>query len=98
MGELYLNYAEAANEAYGPQYRCTQMPSMTAVQAINVIRNRIGQPDVLAQFKADKDIFRSRIKNERTIELCFEGHYYHDIRRWKDAPVVMAGPAYRNRC
>jgi len=91
LGELYLNYAEAANEAYGPN---TVAPnsSMTAVQAINMIRNRIGQPDVLAQFKADKDIFRSRIKNERTIELCFEGHYFLDIRRWKDAPVVMAGP------
>ena len=91
LGELYLNYAEAANEAYGPNIAAPNA-SMTAVQAINVIRNRIGQPDVLAQFKADKDIFRSRIKNERTIELCFEGHYYHDIRRWKDAPVVMAGP------
>lgn len=91
LGELYLNYAEAANEAYGPNTAAPNS-SMTAVQAINMIRNRIGQPDVLAQFKADKDIFRSRIKNERTIELCFEGHYFLDIRRWKDAPVVMAGP------
>ncbi|MCE5348209.1 MAG: RagB/SusD family nutrient uptake outer membrane protein [Bacteroidales bacterium] len=91
LGELYLNYAEAANEAYGPN---TPAPnsSMTAVQAINKIRNRIGQADVLPQFTANKDIFRARIKNERTIELCFEGgHYYHDIRRWKDAPAVMTG-------
>ncbi|HOI49959.1 MAG TPA: RagB/SusD family nutrient uptake outer membrane protein, partial [Prolixibacteraceae bacterium] len=30
----------------------------------------------------------------RTIELCFEGHYYQDIRRWMDAPQTMAGPLY----
>ncbi|MCE1200331.1 MAG: RagB/SusD family nutrient uptake outer membrane protein, partial [Marinilabiliales bacterium] len=28
----------------------------------------------------------------RNIELCFEGHYYFDIRRWKDAPKCYAGP------
>lgn len=91
LGELYLNYAEAANEAYGPN---TPAPgaNLTAVQAINKIRTRIGQPDVLAKYTATTEDFRPRIKNERTIELCFEGHYYHDIRRWKDAPVAMAGP------
>lgn len=89
LTELYLNYAEAANEAYGPN---TPAPgaSMTATQAINVIRTRIGMPNVPATL--DKDQFRLKIKNERTVELCFEGHYYFDIRRWKDAPVTMAGP------
>lgn len=91
LGELYLNYAEAANEAYGPS---TPAPgaTMNAIQAINLIRTRIAMPNVLAKYTTDKDAFRPRIKNERTIELCFEGHYYHDIRRWKDAPVTMAGP------
>lgn len=93
LAELYLNYAEAANEAYGPN---TAAPgaTMTAVQAINKIRTRIGMPEVQSAFTADKDLFRQRIKNERIIELCLEGHYYHDIRRWKDAPVTMAGPLY----
>lgn len=87
LGELYLDYAEAANEAYGP---VTPAPdaSMTAVQAINKIRTRIGQEDVQAQFTVNKETFRTRIKNERNVELVFEGHYYHDIRRWKDAPEV----------
>lgn len=93
LAELYLNYAEAANEAYGPN---TPAPgaTMTAVQAINVIRARVNMPDVLAAFTTDKNKFRERIKNERNVELCFEGHYFHDIRRWKDAPVTMAGPLY----
>lgn len=93
LGELYLNYAEATNEAYGPNSPAPNS-TMTAVQAINKIRNRIGMPDVLIQFTGNKDIFRTRIKNERTIELCFEGHYYHDIRRWMDAPKTMSSPLY----
>lgn len=91
LGELYLNYGEAANEAYGPN-GSSPGASLTAVQAINVIRARIGQPVVLTQYTASKDNFRTRIKNERNVELSFEGHYYHDIRRWKDAPVAYAGP------
>lgn len=91
LGELYLNYAEAANEAYGPGGSAPGA-SMTAIQAVNTIRTRIGMPDVLTQYTTSKDAFRPRVKNERNIELCFEGHYYFDIRRWKDAPVCYAGP------
>ena len=90
LGELYLNYAEAANEAYGPS-SAAPGASMTSVQAINKIRTRVGQPDVLAQFTTSKDIFRPRVKNERIVELCFEGHHYFDIRRWMDAPAIMSG-------
>lgn len=33
---------------------------------------------------------RERIRNERCVELAFEGHhYYYDIRRWKIAPQTM---------
>ncbi len=93
LAELYLNYAEAANEAYGPN---TPAPgaTMTAVDAVNHIRARINMVPVMSQFTSNKEIFRDRIKNERNIELSFEGHYYFDIRRWKDAPVTMAGPLY----
>lgn len=95
LGELYLNYAEAANEAYGPN-GTAPAASMTALQALNRIRKRAGMPDVLQAYTGSKDKLRDRIKNERTIELCFEGgHYYHDIRRWKDAPKVMGGTLYR---
>jgi hypothetical protein len=90
LGEIYLNYAEAANEAYGPN---TAAPgaSLTAVQAINAIRGRWkGLAPVQSKYTASKDVFRPRIKNERTVELCFEGHYYFDLRRWMDAPAVYA--------
>ncbi len=93
LTELYLNYAEAANEAYGPN---TPAPGadLSAVQVINdVVRARVNMPPVQASlYNDDKDLFRQRIKNERDVELCFEGHHYFDIRRWMDAPVLMTGP------
>ena len=94
VAELYLNYAEAVNEAYGPNGTAGGL-DLTAVQAINIIRNRVGQPDVLEKYTADKNSFRERIRNERGIELAFEGHhYYYDIRRWKIAPDRMSKTLY----
>lgn len=30
---------------------------------------------------------REIIKQERTIEMAFEGHRYNDLRRWKKEPI-----------
>ena len=89
LAELYLNYAEAANEAYGPK---TAAPgaTLTAEGAINAIRARAGMPAVLAQFTDTKEHFRPRIWNERNVELSWEGHYYNDIRRWKILQDIMS--------
>jgi starch-binding outer membrane protein, SusD/RagB family len=89
FAELYLNYAEAANEAYGPN---TPAPgaSLNAVQAINVIRTRAGMPNVLTAYTGSTEAFRPRIKNERNVELSWEGHYYNDIRRWTDLQTIMS--------
>jgi hypothetical protein len=93
LAELYLNYAEAVNEAYGPAGNAPGA-TLTAIAAINVIRDRMGQDDVLPQFIGTKEIFRDRIKNERNIELSWEGHYYHDIRRWMDAPAAYGSSLF----
>lgn len=93
LTELYLNYAEAANEAYGPDGRAPGA-SVSAVEAINKIRERVGMAPVKRAYTSDTETFRKRIKNERTIELYGEGHHYFDIRRWKDAPAVMSTPLY----
>jgi hypothetical protein len=93
LAELYLNYAEASNEAYGPKVIGVPGATLTAEQAIVVIRNRMGQNTngaVLPKYTVDKETFRERIKNERNVELAFEGHYYHDIRRWMDAPACYS--------
>jgi hypothetical protein len=84
MAEVYLNYAEAANEAFGPNGTVTGA-SLTAIDAVNKIRNRVGMPNVNAAYSGSQDGLRERIRNERAIELCFEGFRYDDIRRWKTA-------------
>ncbi len=72
LGEVYLNYAEALNEAQGPV--------AAAYEAVNTIRNRSGMPNLPSGLT--KDQFRTRIQNERDIELAFEDHRFWDIRRW----------------
>ena len=88
LAEVYLNYAEAANEAWGPQGKSSSA-TLTALEAVNTVRTRVGMPDVRDEYTSSADLFRDRIKNERTVELCFEGyHYYCDVRRWMDAPAL----------
>lgn len=94
LAELYLNYAEAANEAYGPNGRAPGA-TMSALEAVNTIRERIGMVPVQARFTSSIESFRERIKNERTVELYGEGHHFFDIRRWKDAPKLMNEPSRR---
>ena len=91
VAQIYLDYAEAMNEAYGPNGTGDGL-SMTAVEAINVIRNRVDMPDVLSEFTASKEAFREHIRNERAVELMFENHRWHDLRRWMIAEEVLNQP------
>lgn len=105
LGELYLNFAEAMNEYYGPTATNPDYPEITnpdgstisnAVEAVNLIRARAGMPGVRQEYvDAGKDVMRERIQNERCVELAFEcNHYYFDIRRWKIAPKTMKQTLY----
>lgn len=90
--ELYLNYAEAVNEAYGPT-ETAPGADLTAAEALNKIRERAEMPDIAEKYLANKDLFRERLYNERTVEFDQEGfHRFHDIRRWMIAPEVMSTP------
>lgn len=84
VAEIYLIYAEAVNEVYGPATAPTfdGETGLTAVEAVNIIRSRAEMPDVHSKFTGDKIAFRERIRVERSVELCFEGQRWHDIRRW----------------
>ena len=94
MAELYLNYAEAVNEFAGPNGTAAGCP-LTALQAVNKVRNRIGMPDVQDRFTGDKLSLQGRIRNERMVELAFEGHhYYFDSRRWKTCETDMNRTLY----
>jgi hypothetical protein len=87
--EVLLNYAEAMNEAYGPDAKpdINGTPAVySAVEAVNLVRARAGMPGFSAGMSpAD---FRTKLRNERRVELAFEEHRFFDVRRWKIAEVT----------
>ena len=84
--EIYLDFAEAANEAWGPT---DARKGYSAYDVIKKIRQRAGigvdgNDPYLESIKNNKDEMRKLIRNERRIELCFEGARFWDLRRWKE--------------
>ena len=90
--ELFLAYAEAANEAWGPNSDGGTGVG-TAKEIIQKIRQRGGigvdengdptSDPYLDECASDKAKMRDLIRNERRIELCFENKRFWDIRRWQ---------------
>jgi hypothetical protein len=80
LGEIYLNYAEAefnlGNEVVAREY-------------LDKIRKRAGINTPLTE---SGSALMDRIRSERQVELCFEGHRYYDVRRWKIAEVTENKP------
>lgn len=76
FGEVLLNYAEAAVELGR---------NAEAAVALNRLRMRAG----IAALSASEAV-RARVRNERTVELAFEGHRFWDIRRWRIAATTVA--------
>lgn len=87
LGEIYLNYAEAMNEAYGPDAK--GIYGKSAREAVNEVRGRVGMPDVVADSKEE---MREKIRHERRVELAFEDHRFWDVRRWMTAPDDLNTP------
>jgi starch-binding outer membrane protein, SusD/RagB family len=84
--EVLLNYAEAQNEAVGPD--------ASVYSAINQVRARtsVAMPPLPAGLTQSQ--MRDRIRNERAVELAFEDHRWYDIMRWKAGPQIVAQPMY----
>lgn len=77
--EVLLGYAEAQNEAVGPD--------ASVYEAINQVRARGGLPALPASLS--KDEMRTAIYQERRVELCFENKRFYDLIRWKAAEQVL---------
>ncbi|MES2649534.1 MAG: RagB/SusD family nutrient uptake outer membrane protein [Bacteroidota bacterium] len=84
--EVLLNYAEAQNEAAGPD--------ANVYKAINDVRQRSGQPALAGLSQSE---MRDRIRNERRVELAFEEHRFWDVRRWKLGSIYFNQPVNRVR-
>lgn len=81
--EIYLSYAEAANEAWGPTG--TGSFGFSAYDVIEAIRARQGvsQPDQYMQNEiTSTEDMRGLIRDVRRIELSFENFRFWDLRRW----------------
>lgn len=91
--EILLNYAEALNEVGRVEDAVTHIKSIRARAGIAAGANtRYGIAVGITQ-----DEMRVLIRNERRIELSFEEHRFWDVRRWKTAPVDLAGALYGTR-
>lgn len=84
--EIFLAYAEAANEAEGPKAKVGGA-SYSAYDVIKALRSRVGicmntADPYLDECATSKEKMRELIRNERRLELCFENHRFWDLRRW----------------
>lgn len=87
LADVLLMFAEAVNEAGGPD--------VDAYNAINRVRARADMPDITPGLS--QDAFRTAVRNERVLELSFEGDRVFDLLRWDImADVFMAHPEYRS--
>lgn len=93
LADLYLLYAEAANEFEGPGAK--------SYQYLDIVRERAGLPTVVDSWTnyskyptkyTTKDGLRDIIRRERRVELMFESKGYWDLLRWKTAQQVMSQP------
>ena len=85
--EMFLDYAEAANEAVGPE-AAVAGSKLTAKSVIKSLRERAGicagvDDPYLDECAQSKEKMRELIRNERRLELCFENHRFYDLRRWQ---------------
>lgn len=85
LADVYLMYAEASNEAYGPQ--------LDAIELVNKVRRRGNLPALKASKTSDRKSFFDAIEQERVVELFGEGQRGFDLRRWRKLESTF-GPAY----
>jgi len=89
LGQIYLDYAEALNEA--------EPGNADIMKYVNLIRERAGVPaygSAGLAMPATQVQVRAAIQKERRVELAFENVRFFDTRRWKIAETTDAGPVY----
>ena len=98
LADIYLMYAEArtaiASNIAEVKER-TSYCSLSAVDAINALRDRVNSSDwpmehVQANLMDTKEHFMDEIRRERAVELSFEGFRWCDLQRW----LLLTEPPY----
>ena len=89
LAEIYLDYAEALNEA--------DPGNPDILIYLNEIRNRAGIPEYGPggiDVPGTQAEMREAIHKERRVELAFENVRYFDVRRWKEAEDSFNGATH----
>jgi len=94
LADVYLMYAEAVLfSPNGTPGSTSSNYTMTAAQAVNVVRNRATLPNLAAKYTANRDVFFEELVKERAVELMLEGQRFCDLRRWNR----IGDPRYLNK-
>lgn len=84
LADVYLMFAEASNEAFGP--------TSEAVTLVDKVRARGNLPGLKPEKYANRSVFFDAIEQERIVELVLEGHRAFDIRRWRKIEEIWGPP------
>lgn len=88
--EILLTYAEAMNEYMG-MGDDDHVGDEEIYNCVNAVRRRAGLPAVSGLTRGQ---MRELIHRERTVELAFEEARYQDLKRWREAEVVLNRPVH----
>ncbi len=92
LADIYLMYAESVLMGYNSPSTPSATFSRTAIEAVNVIRDRAGMANVHSKFTGSVEDFLPELRRERAVELAFERHRFTDLRRWMlliEAPYTI---------
>ncbi len=90
LADVYLMYAEAAAVLGGPSGKSSNC-SLTSIDALNVLRDRVGCGHVSTKFSGNA--YMDEVRRERAVELAFEGFRFHDLQRW----LLLTEPKYLSK-
>jgi len=82
--EVLLSYAEAQNEAVGPD--------ASVYEAVNKVRGRVELPPLPIGMSQNE--MRTAIYRERRVEFCFEDKRWYDLIRLKLAETELSHPMH----
>lgn len=93
FADIILIWSEAVNEVWGPTDRGDSYLTATTILNQTIVRH--GGLEELPLEGFTQEELRERIREERFIELAFEGQRAWDLRRWDMASEVLSQPVYK---
>ena len=97
LADVYLMFAEAmaafSHDVKDLKTTTLYCPSLSAVGAINALRDRVGMESVQDDFLDTREHFIDEVRRERAVELSFEGFRWCDLQRW----LLLTEPPYTEK-